>query len=175
MTDRTGADLDRRRLLCGLAGCGCAALLASCTIAEVYTEAGEATLPFDLDRAPFDALAEVGATVAIEVDTSGDPASVLLIRQSQDAIIALERICPHTLCDMNPATGLGVWDQGAQQLICLCHQSVFASDGRKVSGPTPRSIAAYTVAFDATAGTGVLTIGDGAPDGGALDGGAGDV
>lgn len=159
MTDRTGAEMDRRRFLCGLAGCGCAAVLASCTIAEVYTEAGDARLNFDLQTAPFDGLAEVGATVALDVETSGDPAPVLLIRTSQDVIVALERICPHTFCDMNPANGLGVWDQGEQQLICLCHQSIFASDGRKLSGPSPRGIAQYTVDFDPAAGTGVLTIG----------------
>lgn len=170
MTDRTGADLDRRRLLCGLAGCGCAVLIASCTIAEVYTEAGSATLPFDLATPPFDALAMVGGTLGVDVETSGDPAKVLLIRASEEAIVALERICPHTLCDMNPANGLGVWDQGEQQLICVCHQSVFARDGRKLSGPSPRGLAEYTVAFDAAAGTAVLTIGEGAPDAGMGDG-----
>lgn len=160
MSDLTGPGLDRRRFLCGLASCGCAVLLAQCTFSEVYTEAGNATLPFDLSDPTYAPLAQVGGTLGVDVATDADPVKVLFIRRTTDEIVALERICPHTLCDMNPAGGLGVWDQAEDQLICLCHLSTFAPDGRKISGPSPRSIASYPVTFDPATGTGVLTIGE---------------
>ncbi|MEZ4432052.1 MAG: Rieske (2Fe-2S) protein [bacterium] len=170
MSDPTDPGPDRRRFLCQLAGSGCAVLLAQCTFSEVYTEAGSASLPFDVADPTYAALAEIGGTLGIDVTTDADPAKVLLIRRTAEQIVALERICPHTLCDMDPAGGLGVWDQAEDQLVCLCHLSTFAPDGRKLSGPSPRSIAAYAVSFDATTGTGTLTIGEPAAGDGGVDG-----
>ncbi len=154
-----GAGLDRRGFLCGMAACGCAAALGAsgCTIAEVYTQTGAGELAFDINSGEFAALQTVGETVPVDVETSADPAPVLLIRNAEDSVIALERICPHTLCDMTAP--IGVWDQPAQQLICICHTSIFATDGALVSGPSPRGVAAYPVVFDPATGQGVVRIG----------------
>lgn len=160
MKRERGVEIDRRGFLCGVAACGCVAALgaAGCTISEVYSQTGAGELAFDVNVGEFAPLATVGETVAVDIETDGDPAPVLLVRNAESEVIALERICPHTLCDM--AAPLGSWDQSAQQLICLCHTSIFAADGAKVSGPTPRGIAAYPVEFDPATGRGVVRIGD---------------
>ncbi len=151
--------IDRRGFLCGMAACGCAAALAQtgCTFSEVYNQTGAGELAFDINQGDFSALAEIGATLPIDIETDGDPAPVLLVRNAQDSVLALERICPHTFCDMR--TPVGVWDQPAQQLICVCHNSVFASDGALQAGPSPRGIAAYDVEFDPATGQGLVRIG----------------
>jgi len=129
-----------------------------CTFSEVYTEAGAGELAFDIASPEFSALSTIGETLGIDIETDADPTKVLLIRRSADQILALERICPHTFCDMSAP--LGTWDTQAEQLICLCHNSVFAADGAKISGPTPRGIAAYTVEFDPVSGLGVVKVGE---------------
>lgn len=161
-----GAGIDRRGFLCGLAACGCVAAVgaAGCTIAEVYGQTGAGELAFDINSGDFAVLQTVGETFAVDIETDADPAAVLLVRNTEETIIALERICPHTFCDMKAP--IGVWDQPAQQLICICHQSIFSNDGTLVSGPSPRSIAAYSVEFDATTGQGVVRIGG--PEGDAM-------
>jgi len=151
--------IDRRGFLCGMAACGCAAALVStgCTVSEVYNQTGAGELAFDINRGDFAALQEVGGTFAIDIETDGDPAPVLLVRNAEDSVIALERICPHTFCDMK--SPLGVWDQQAGNLTCVCHNSVFSEDGTLQGGPSPRSIAAYAVQFDPATGQGTVHIG----------------
>lgn len=150
-------EVDRRGFLCTMAACGCAAALAGCTISEVYSQTGAGELAFDITQGEFAALQMVGATVAIDIETDADPAPVLLVRNAEDSVIALERICPHTFCDMKAP--LGSWDQQTQRLTCLCHISVFADDGQLISGPSPRGIAAYAVEFDPATGQGLVRIG----------------
>lgn len=151
--------IDRRGFLCGMAACGCAAALAQtgCTFSEVYSQTGAGELAFDIGQGDFTALAEVGGTLAVDIETDGDPAAVLLVRNAEDTVIALERICPHTFCDMK--SPLGVWDQQAQSLTCICHNSIFLSDGALQAGPSPRGIAAYDVRFDPATGEGLVRIG----------------
>lgn len=170
MTERSPAGPDRRRFLCGLAAGGCAAAMMplGCTISDVFTQAGSGSLTFDVNSGDFSALATVGQKIGVEVPTDADPALVVLIRRAENEIIALEAICPHTFCDMSG--NLGTWDGGADQLICICHDSRFAPDGTLISGPSPRSIAAYPVEFDAASGQGTVTVGDTEEEAAALTG-----
>lgn len=152
--------VSRRTVLCGIA-CGCAVVAATtsgCTIAEVYTNAGSGELSFDLAEATYAPLSDLGGAVAVDIVTDADPVKALLIRNGEAQVIALERICPHTLCDMTPGL-LGAWDQAAQQLTCLCHTSIFDVDGNLLAGPSPRGIARYPVDFDAGSGTGRVQVG----------------
>lgn len=151
--------IDRRGFLCGVAACGCAAALAQagCTFSEVYTRTGSGELAFDINQSDFSALQTVGETLPVDVQTDGDPAAVLLVRNAEDSVIALERICPHTFCDMTAP--IGAWDQQAQSLTCICHNSIFSSDGALQAGPSPRGLAAYPVEFDAATGQGLVRIG----------------
>jgi len=56
---------------------------------------------------------------------------VLPIKDSQ--VRVLTPICPHLGCSIP-------WVEPKQQFICPCHTAVFAIDGSRVSGPSPRSM-----------------------------------
>jgi len=45
----------------------------------------------------------------------------------------LSAICPHEGCEVS-------WDQGANRFSCPCHQSYFAADGARISGPARRGL-----------------------------------
>jgi menaquinol-cytochrome c reductase iron-sulfur subunit len=45
----------------------------------------------------------------------------------------LSAICPHEGCEVS-------WDQGANRFSCPCHQSYFAADGARISGPAARGL-----------------------------------
>ena len=45
----------------------------------------------------------------------------------------LSAICPHKGCEV-------VWEQQRNQFSCPCHESYFAADGAKISGPSPRGM-----------------------------------
>jgi menaquinol-cytochrome c reductase iron-sulfur subunit len=42
-------------------------------------------------------------------------------------------VCPHEGCEV-------LWEQQRNQFSCPCHESYFAADGTKVSGPATRSL-----------------------------------
>jgi menaquinol-cytochrome c reductase iron-sulfur subunit len=55
-----------------------------------------------------------------------------LLRQGQN-VIAWSTVCPHLGCAVDRgASGTGFY--------CPCHDSSFAPDGRRVSGPSPRDL-----------------------------------
>jgi len=45
----------------------------------------------------------------------------------------LSAICPHEGCEVS-------WDQGANRFSCPCHESYFAPDGARLSGPARRGL-----------------------------------
>jgi len=47
----------------------------------------------------------------------------------------LSPICPHEGCEV-------AWEQARNRFTCPCHESFFAADGSRISGPTPRGLAA---------------------------------
>lgn len=150
----SSALLDRRTALkaLGIGGCALAtASLTGCTVAEVFGGGGTG-FDFDLTQGKFAALTAVDGVVAVD---EGRP--VLLIRTAQDTIVALNRICTHTQCDMAPGK-FGVWD--GERLQCTCHNSFFNAEGKVLSGPASRDLTSYTVEFDASAGTGNVQFGN---------------
>ncbi len=54
-------------------------------------------------------------------------------RTAPDKIEALSSVCPHLGC----AVG---WDGGAGNFLCPCHDSRFAVDGDKLTGPSERGL-----------------------------------
>ena len=42
-------------------------------------------------------------------------------------------ICPHEGCEV-------LWDSQRNQFACPCHESYFAADGARISGPSPRGL-----------------------------------
>jgi Rieske Fe-S protein len=45
----------------------------------------------------------------------------------------LSAICPHEGCEV-------AWEQAANRFSCPCHESFFAADGSRISGPSPRGL-----------------------------------
>lgn len=45
----------------------------------------------------------------------------------------LSAICPHEGCEV-------AWDQNRNRFSCPCHESYFAADGARISGPSPRGL-----------------------------------
>ena len=137
--------LDRRNVI-KLIGSACAvsslaSQLSGCVIAEVFTELGT-RFTFDLSDPQFEALKTVGEAVDVD-DAAGRP--VILIRTSETEIMAVNRICTHTQCDMKLG-GFGEWD--GEKIICKCHNSHFAPTGEVLNPPADRPLPSYEVKFD---------------------------
>ena len=49
------------------------------------------------------------------------------------AVRVLSPICPHLGCSIP-------WNEEKQEFICPCHAAVFAKNGARISGPSPRSM-----------------------------------
>lgn len=45
----------------------------------------------------------------------------------------LSPICPHEGCEV-------MWEQARNRFTCPCHESFFAADGSRISGPAPRGL-----------------------------------
>jgi Rieske Fe-S protein len=45
----------------------------------------------------------------------------------------LSPICPHEGCEV-------MWEQSRNRFSCPCHESFFAADGARISGPAPRGL-----------------------------------
>ena len=45
----------------------------------------------------------------------------------------LSTICPHAGCEV-------AWEQPNNRFACPCHESYFAADGSRISGPSPRGL-----------------------------------
>ncbi len=59
--------------------------------------------------------------------------SAWLARTSAGECSALSSVCPHLACTVG-------WDSGKQHYVCPCHDSLFARNGDKVSGPSERGL-----------------------------------
>ena len=97
----------------------------------------------DLGDSNNTALASVGA--AMIVDLASD--TVVVIRASDTAVTVLSDVCTHSGCTMN-------YNDGAKQLDCPCHGSVFSLDGKVVTGPASRPLKVYS----ATLASNTITI-----------------
>ena len=69
------------------------------------------------------------------------PHSVWAVRQpardpsgrAADAVTVFTPVCTHLGCQV-------AWDKQKKQYVCPCHNSVFAPDGKVLSGPAPRAM-----------------------------------
>jgi Rieske Fe-S protein len=59
--------------------------------------------------------------------------AIYVLPMKNGAVHVLSPICPHLGCSIP-------WNEAKQQFICPCHVAVFAMDGKKISGPAPRSM-----------------------------------
>ena len=59
--------------------------------------------------------------------------AVYVTKDSQGQLEVLSAICPHLGCQVP-------WSTEKKAFFCPCHGSVFAPDGSRISGPTPRGL-----------------------------------
>jgi menaquinol-cytochrome c reductase iron-sulfur subunit len=60
-----------------------------------------------------------------------------LVREGE-SVRAMSTVCPHAGCAVD-------WDAGKSTFYCPCHDSRFAKDGTRQSGPSPRPLDALDV------------------------------
>ena len=136
--------LDRRSAI-KLIGSACAvSALGGCVIAKIKNppELG-ASFSFDLSDAKFEPLKTIGEAVDVD-DAAGY--QIILIRLNEDEIMALDRICTHSQCDMKLDGQFGEWD--GEKIICTCHNSHFSPRGEVLRPPATRPLPVYDVQFN---------------------------
>jgi Rieske Fe-S protein len=67
---------------------------------------------------------------------------VIVNRGANNTFFALNSRCPHEGCVVDPGDG------SSNLLICPCHSSLFALDGRRTGGPANTGLTRYTLTFD---------------------------
>jgi len=120
-----------------------ASLMADCT----PILAGAGILRVKLSEFP--ALQNDGGAVRLSLNpfvassTSVTPFyPVLINRVGAGNFVGLSSRCTHLGCVVN------AYDEGSGGCVCNCHGSVFAIDGRRLSGPAGSALAKYRVFFD---------------------------
>ena len=128
-------DFSRREFLIGCAGCALALRDAGCSAVNpvplVEPEADGRILIGDRLEAPGD---------QIKVKRAGS-SDLVLVWRSADGYGAASIACPHRGSEVH-------FDAAANRLDCPSHGSQFGPDGRILSGPAKRPLAAYRVAVN---------------------------
>jgi cytochrome b6-f complex iron-sulfur subunit len=142
MTDSPAAEPSRRSVLDLLLGAGLVGFLSSAiypvlrylTPAAVSAQGGPLKLNAE-DRAKL----ERDHYVILR----NGPARILVFEDAGQTLRALDAKCTHEGCTVRYVPGESV-------VWCACHNGRFDLDGRVISGPPPRPLAAYKVSGSLT-------------------------
>lgn len=136
---------ERRSFLAALIGVGAACLgilmgipLVRFALYPLFAKTAETGWS---EVGPVDSFASLSAPVEKSITVSQrdgwrelvSTKSVYVIKDSQGQLKVFSTVCPHLGCGVP-------WNSSRQQFLCPCHGSVFAPDGARVSGPTPRGL-----------------------------------
>ncbi len=100
---------------------------------------------YDLTFASFPALQTTGGATLVQIDATSGSVPVAIVRTGATTAVALQAICTHAGCLVNP------FDGGSRTFSCPCHGSVFAEDGTVVRGPAQFPLSPYPAAVGADA------------------------
>jgi menaquinol-cytochrome c reductase iron-sulfur subunit len=64
-----------------------------------------------------------------------------VVKEANHQVVAFGPQCTHLGCAYH-------WEEGKNAFLCPCHSSVFAADGKVVSGPAPRPLDRYDIRVD---------------------------
>jgi menaquinol-cytochrome c reductase iron-sulfur subunit len=64
-----------------------------------------------------------------------------VVRKDEQNVVAFTPQCTHLACAYH-------WEEKDAKFFCPCHNSVFAIDGKVVSGPAPRPLDRYVTKID---------------------------
>ena len=98
----------------------------------------------DLDDPRFAPLREVGGAMKVVPEGSFEP--VIVVRLSEDELIAFSSACPHWGCEVSLPDEEGL-------IACSCHESYFDIEGRYLEGPAEEDLP--RVKLELEAGTAV--------------------
>jgi len=59
-----------------------------------------------------------------------------VVKNADQSVTAFGSQCTHLGCAYH-------WDQGKDEFVCPCHNSLFSLDGKVISGPAPRPLDRY--------------------------------
>lgn len=99
---------------------------------------------YTLDLATYPALANPGGSIAVTVLATSGAKTVFVTRVDSSTARTVSTICTHAGCTLEP------YDPGAQQYTCLCHGSVFNSNGSVSLGPAVTALPSYASTLTAT-------------------------
>ncbi|HYW42338.1 MAG TPA: ubiquinol-cytochrome c reductase iron-sulfur subunit [Bryobacteraceae bacterium] len=66
-----------------------------------------------------------------------------VVKQANNQVVAFGPQCTHLGCAYH-------WEENKNEFLCPCHSSVFAVDGKVVSGPAPRPLDRYQTKIQGT-------------------------
>ncbi len=64
-----------------------------------------------------------------------------VVKQPDSSVVAFGPACTHLGCAYH-------WEESKNEFLCPCHSSLFAIDGKVVSGPAPRPLDRYETKVD---------------------------
>jgi len=66
-----------------------------------------------------------------------------VVKQADGSVLAFGPQCTHLGCAYH-------WDESRREFLCPCHNSLFAADGKVISGPAPRPLDRYATRIEGT-------------------------
>jgi menaquinol-cytochrome c reductase iron-sulfur subunit len=72
---------------------------------------------------------------------SSEKSTAWVVKQPDNSVVAFGPQCTHLGCAYH-------WDDGKNEFICPCHNSLFSMDGKVISGPAPRPLDRYQTKID---------------------------
>jgi Rieske Fe-S protein len=102
-----------------------------------FVEAKGETISLSLDSYP-----ELGAIGgAVEIEFSGDPGDLVIVRSGEHAIVALSSTCTHLGCTVRKEPSF---------FRCPCHGSTYDLEGNVVRGPAEHPLERYLAQLNGT-------------------------
>lgn len=120
-------EVTRRQVMKALAATAICPMVAGCEFADVDEGEVVPESTFSVDDPAYADLAEVGGTACH--DHGG--LEMLLVRTSEDEVVAFDRVCPHQSLDMGPCDSQFPAEFEAEEGVVVCnwHGSRFDTDG----------------------------------------------
>jgi len=67
---------------------------------------------------------------------TSEKSTVWVVKHPDNSVVAFGPQCTHLGCAYH-------WDDGKNEFVCPCHNSLFSMDGKVLSGPAPRPLDRY--------------------------------
>jgi menaquinol-cytochrome c reductase iron-sulfur subunit len=74
---------------------------------------------------------------------TSEKSTAWVVKQADNSVVAFGPQCTHLGCAYH-------WEDGKNEFLCPCHNSLFAVDGKVISGPAPRPLDRYDVRIQGT-------------------------